>query len=212
MAYWNRYSTEKASVGGGVPVWYVHPLRKQGGGRLTNPIGDMEKIAMGSPQEYNYMTHESTVLKCWKILTATVSATDTVIELKKAYNTPELKVGMFIMVCPTTITGTGKAVQVGAVAVNAEGNYEITVVTANIDALVIGKYIIESSATAAGASKSPMCVPNNFVMEDILGGDYNAVGCPAGIKHIYRNTIPDAPDAAFEKIQMVEWELFAELV
>lgn len=65
---WNRYSSTYQEVKGGIPVWVVVPEKRVSGGMLKNSIRDMEVLASGSPQEFNFHTHESKILKCFEII------------------------------------------------------------------------------------------------------------------------------------------------
>lgn len=212
MNYWNRHKEEAWKLGDtGIPTRLKHPERMMGGATLLNPIEDWEKISQGSPFEYDYKAHTAKVLKCWKIVSATVDGTNTIVELHNTFLTPALKEHMFIMVMPSTITGKGKAVECPVVQMNEAGNYLITLVTANVDALAKDGFIVESSATAAGTGKDIYCKPTKLTMEDILGGDYNQLGVPRGFDWVYENCCPAMPQVVKDNLVNIEWEWYNEI-
>ena len=211
MANWNQRLTTSLSVGGGTPVWAKLPERRIAGGAIKNTLQIGEKVAAGTPVYFDYVNKEAKLLKCWKIKTATVSDTNTVLVLYKTFMTPVLYAGAFIMVMPSTMTGTGKAIAVPTIT-EAADTYTITVVTANVDTLANGGFLVESSATAAGSGKSIYCQPTTLAIEDTIGGDQNDLGIPLGIKYIFENCIPFIPAVVKANIALVEWESFNEKV
>lgn len=204
---WNRYVSKSDQVGGGVPVWVEIPKDAVGGAYLKNTLKLNEVLASGSPVEYNHKTHEAKILKCFKVTDVAVSDTNSIVTLLRTARTPELYAGMNIMVAPATVTGTGKAVTVTSVDESESGSYKITVVTADIDAVTAGKYIVESEAS--GAAKKMYAIPNNFTKDDTVGGDQNTLGIPRGEKYIYENTIPALPDVVKNNIVSVARVEFA---
>ena len=208
MSLWNQIKTTRATVGGGVPVWAVQPERRISGGLLKNTLNVGEKVSAGTPMYYDYAAHEAKLLKCWKIKTATVNGSNTDLVLYRTFLTPELYAGMNIMVAPSTIAGTGKSVTVTAVNSSVEGQYSLTVVTANMDALAANGFLVE--AASQGAAVAMYCQPNNLSIEDTIGGDQNLIGVPRGMKYVFENTIPVMPTVVKNNIAYVEWESFNE--
>ena len=208
---WNQQLTNKMSVGGGLPVWAVQPERRIAGGMVGNALKVGGKVSAGSPVDFNYVTKVAKFLKCFKINTATVNALNTDLVIFKSFVTPQLYTGMVIMVMPATMTGTGKAVVVGAVTETAI-TYATTVVTADMDALAAGGFLVESSSAVAGAAKSIYCQPNNLSIEDTVVGDQNELGIPRGMKYVFENCIPAMPAVVKANITFVEWENFNEKV
>ena len=208
MSLWNQIKTTSATVGGGVPVWAVQPERRISGGLLKNTLNVGEKVSAGTPMYYDYATHEAKLLKCWKIKTVTVDGANTNLVLYRTFLTPELYAGMNIMVAPSTIAGTGKSVTVTAVNSSVEGQYSLTVVTANMDALAANGFLVE--AASQGAAVAMYCQPNNLSIEDTIGGDQNLIGVPRGMKYVFENTIPVMPTVVKNNIAYVEWESFNE--
>lgn len=210
---WNRYVSKSEQVGGGVPVWVEIPKDVVGGAYLKNKLKLNEVLASGSPVEYNHKTHEAKILKCFKVTDVTTSGTDTVITLLRTARTPELYAGMNVMVAPSTIMGTGKAVTLTSVDESESGSYKITVVTADIATVAVGNYLVE--AEASGTGKKMYAIPNNFTKDDTVGGDQNTLGIPRGEKYLYENTIPALPDVVKNNIvnvARVEFAWFSEEV
>lgn len=207
---WNRYASKYQEFKGGIPVWVEIPKDRVSGGMVMNKLRDMEVLASGSPVEYNYKTHEAKILKCFEVESTTSVDLNTVIALKRTAKTPQLYAGMNVMVAPTSISGTGKAVTLSNVDESETGKYKITVATADIDAVSKGKFIVE--AESAGTGKHMFAQPNNLTKEDTVGGEQNTVGIPRGVKYIYENMIPAMPKMVKDNIQLVEWEWFPEEV
>ena len=208
MSLWNQYKTTSNSVGGGVPVWAVQPERRISGGMVQNTLLVGEKVSAGTPMYYDYTTHQAKLLKCWKIKTATVNGSNTDLVLYRTFLTPELRAGINIMVAPSTISGTGKSVTVTAVNSSVETEYSLSVVTANIDALVANGFLVE--AASQGSAVQMYCQPDNLSIEDTIGGDQNSIGVPRGMKYVFENTIPFMPAVVKNNIKNIEWESFNE--
>ena len=204
---WNSQSTTTLKVGAGIPVWAVLPERRIAGGKVLNTLVLGEKVSAGTPLAFDYTTKEVKLLKCWKIKTSTVSDTNTIVVLEKTFLTPKLTAGAFVMVMPSTMTSTGKATAAGTIT-ETDTEITLTFVTANMDALTVGLFLVESSASAAGSTKSLYCQPTNLLMEDIIAGDYNQAGVPRGMKYIFENCIPFIPSVVKANIAYVEWEYF----
>ena len=208
MSLWNQYKTTSDSVGGGVPVWAVQPERRISGGLVQNTLVVGEKISAGTPLYYDYAAHTAKLLRCWKIKTATVNGSNTDLVLYRTSLTPEIRVGMNIMVAPATVSGTGKSVTVTAVNSSVADQYSLSVVTANMDALAANGFLVE--AASQGAAVQMYCIPNNLSIEDTIGGDQNTIGVPRGMKYVFENTIPAMPTVVKNNIAYVEWESFNE--
>lgn len=205
---YNRKTSSTESYGGGIPVWSSHPLRREVGGIVQNSLKQMEKVSAGTPLAYDSKAHTVKLLKCWKIKAKTSDAANTTITLVKTWLTPDLYAGINVMVAPSTISGTGKSVTVSAVDTSVAGEYKITVVTANVDAINVGGFLVE--AASQGAAVNMYCQPDNVSLEDTIGGDQNFAGVPMGMKCIYENAIPAMPDVVKNNIKFMEWDYIAE--
>lgn len=133
-----------------IPVYINAPLTRVGSGLLGNKLKYMEKLSVGSPFEYNYKTRVSKILKCFEVKEASTSDTNTIITLKRTFLTPMLYPGMNLMVEPSTINGTGKAVTITSVDESKSNEYKITVTTADIDAVSKGKFLVEAEGSGSG--------------------------------------------------------------
>lgn len=212
MKIWNRHSTTSQKVGGGVPVWVEPPKRKTIGGMVLNKLQDMEKLSAATPCEYDYKLKTAKLFKCWQVASVTADGTNSIVSVKATERSPELYAGMVIMKMPATLTGTGKAVVVGAVTENAETHLAtFTVVTADFDAVVAGDFICESASAVAGSAKAIYCVPNELTLEDTIGGTMNTVGIARGEKYLYENTIAAMPAIVKANLKSVEWDWFQEI-
>jgi len=209
---WNAYNSSSASYGGQVPVWVKTPKRLESGGLIdkTNLV-EGEIISAASPFAFNTTTKAAKLLKIFKVKAVEVISTNTKITVYALGNLPKLHNGDFVMVLPSTLAGTGKAIEVTSLDLTVAGEASFTVVTANIDAVAVGTYLVQSSATAAGSGKSIYCVPNTLSIEDTIVGDQNSIGLARGEKYLYENTAPWLPAIVAAAIPMLELHQFNEV-
>lgn len=219
MAYFehsnNAYSHKSMQVGGATPFIIDPELLRMRliGGIVKNTLAEGEKIAAGTTFAYNAATHEVKFLKVWEVKSVDTDASsgDTTIVIKKTFQTPVLKADTVIMVAPSTITGTGKAVAAGTVT-ESDNAYTITVDSASIDEVAAGTLLVE--AAEAGASKGMYCQPNNILHRDFIAGNQQNLGDAVwGFFHAYINTINPIPAAVLANLNdgiVPVWEYFAE--
>lgn len=208
----NTYNHDTASYGGGVPVWRNKPNGfRLVGSRLVSTFLKGELLHEGSPVYYNAETHESKILKCFKITAVETSGSNTIVTLAKNFMTPSLNVGMNLMVAPSAIDGTGKSVTITSVDTSVANYYKVTLVTSNIDAVSVGKYLVE--AESQGSAVHMYCQPNSITVADQLIGDVTTIDIPRNTEcSIYVNTMPDLPSIVFDNIKsnypLIESEYF----
>lgn len=209
--HWNEYTAQSATVSGGVPIWAELPKRVISGGMIKNTLAKGDIIAAGTPAYLDITTAEVKLLKCYKIKKLTVVDTNTTITLYNLPGLPAPTLGEFVMVPGSTISATGKAAAVTTLDSSVAGELSFTVVTAALDAMTEGGFLCQSSATAAGSTKSLYCQPNTLTLEDTVVGDQNSVGLARGEKYIYKNTMPYAPDVVLNNIPMLEFAYFPKM-
>jgi len=211
--FYNSSSTKSVKVGGSLP-FLIDPVRYRiYGAEVKNTLAEGEKIPAGTPFEYHAKNHTAKFLKVWKVKSATADAEAGTTEIVLYRNplTPILKDGMNVMVAPSTVSGTGKAVAVSGLEVD-DDEYTFTVTTANIDSVTANALLVE--AAASGSGKAMYAIPNVISTEDIVAGNvYTMVDVPMGFVHAYLNMCNVMPDAVksnlTEGMQMV-WEYFSE--
>ena len=219
MAYFehsnNAYSHKSLQVGGATPFIIDPQFLKMRliGGIVKNSLADGEKIAAGTTYNFNARTHEVKFLKVWEVksVSSDASTGDSTIVIKKTFQTPVLKADTVIMVAPSTISGTGKAVVAGTVTEGTD-SYTIVVDTASIDSVEAGTLLVE--AAAAGTGKAMYCQPNNILHRDFIAGNQQNLGDAVwGFFHAYINTINPIPSAVLANLNdgiVPVWEYFAE--
>lgn len=220
MAYFehmnNAYSTRASQVGGATPFLIDPQILKMRliGGIVKNALADGEKIAAGTTFEFNAINHEVKFLKVWEVKSISTDAStgDSVIVIKKTFQTPVLKADTVIMMAPSTLAGTGKAVVAGTVT-EAADSYTITVDSSSIDdGIEAGSLLVE--AAAAGNSKGMYCTPNNILHRDFIAGNQqNLADAVWGFFHAYINTINPIPAPVLANLNdgiVPVWEYFAE--
>lgn len=211
----NAYSHKSMQVGGATPFIIDPQLLKMRliGGIVKNNLAEGEKIAAGTTFNFNASTHEVKFLKVWEVksVSSDASSGDTTIVIKKTFQTPVLKADTVIMVAPSAIDGTGKAVAAGTVTEGTD-TYTITVDTSSIDNVEAGTLLVE--AAAAGASKGMYCQPNNILHRDFIAGNQQNLGDAVwGFFHAYINTINPIPAPVLANLNdgiVPVWEYFAE--
>lgn len=204
---WNSYNTTKATYGGLVPIWVEQPDRAESGGMLVNNnFSKGEIISGGSAVYFDPVTKLAKILKVFKVTATTVVDTNTTITVSQIGNLHKLNSNDLVMVLPSAITGTGKGVSVGTVDTSVAGVASFTVVTANIDPVTTGTYLV--SAAAAGSAQSLYCIPATLTIDDTIVADKNSVGIAVGDKYVYSNTIPWLPTIIANNIKMLEFATF----
>lgn len=214
----NAYSRRSQNYGGANP-FLCHPDEvkiRQYGALISTTLADKELVHAGTPFEVDLKAHTAKVMKIWEVVKVEKSGVDnvnTTVTVAAHWLAPELKATDVVMVVPSTINGTGKAVVAGTITDNQNGTVSFTVATANIDAVKAGDFI--SIGAAAGSSKA-LAVKGNMVSHrDLYAGNaQNFVDIPRGEFYCYVNTcngIPAAVIAAAREIgQFIEPEYFAE--
>ena len=209
---WNSYSKQSGKFGGTIPVLCQPVLKRQHGATVVNALNVGERVAAGTPMEFDLASRTAKLLKAWKIKAVEVSGDNTVVTLHKTATTPVLHNNAVVMVMPSTLTGTGKAASAGVV-VEGENVYTVTLATASFDSLKVGGFLVE--AKEAGSGKAPYCTPNQITTEDVVKGSENTlVDVARGHVYMYENTIPAMPEvvkaAMFNNDIQVSWELYNE--
>lgn len=212
---YNSFTRKSIAFGGGIPIWAEIPKMAKMGGKLANTLAAGEILPAGSPVYLNIETGAAKILKCYEIKKVTAggsTGTETyIITLNDLPLLPKPKVGEFVMVMPSTLAGTGKAVAIAALDDSTAGELAFEVLQANFDEPTVGGFIVQSAATAAGSSKAIYCTPNSLTINDTIGGDVNLVGVARGEKYIYKNTMTPAPAVVLANIPMLEYAWFGEL-
>ena len=211
----NAYSSRSMQVGGATPFLIDPELLKMRliGGIVKNTLADGEKIAAGTTFAFNASSHEVKFLKVWEVksVSSDASSGDSTIVIKKTFITPVLRANTVIMVAPSSLDGTGKAVVAGTVTEGPD-TYTITVNTASIDSVEAGTLLVE--AAEAGASKGMYCKPNNILHRDFIAGNQQNLGDAVwGFFHAYINTINPIPAPVLANLNdgiVPVWEYFAE--
>lgn len=203
---WNAYNEDSWEVGSGVPIWAEPPARYIAGGTVVNKLNRGEKLAGGSPVDFNVKTKKAKILKVYR---AKIAINGTTLTIYASWDLPVPHVGDAIMKVPDTIDGTGTAVTVQAIDNSVEGELKLTL-SETIAGVVADDYLAE--AAEAGANKGLYCKPWTFTLEDTIGAKYNTVGIARGQKYIFENVIPYLPAAIKANIKDVDWDWFNEVV
>lgn len=212
----NAYSRRSQSVGGANP-FLCHPDEvkyRQYGALVSDTLADKELVHAGTPFEVDLKAHTAKFMKVWEVLGVTTSSSNTTITLNASWLAPKLAATDVIMVVPSSINGTGKAVVAGTVTDNNDGTVSITVATASIDSVAAGDFI--SIAAAAGTGKALKVKANAVLTRDLYAGnEQNFVDIARGELYCYVNTCNGIPEAVIEAARgiglFVEPEYFAEV-
>jgi len=210
----DTYVNNRQTLGGGTPVWRHQPSFRMVGGLLTSTFLKGELLHAASPVDYDEKTHIAKILKCFKVTAVSVDGSNTIIKMANTFMSPTLNVGMNVMVAHSTLAGTGKGVLISAIDTSVDGSYTITVLTASINSVTVGSFIVEASA--AGAGVTMYCKPNTLLANDLIIGEQSSVSIirkePASL---YRNSMPDAPDIVIDNIlavnPLIEFEYLPEV-
>ena len=147
------------------------------GGRLINPFGVGGKIFEGDLCEISYASESEIgqikVLKVYKVAVAVTDSDTTVKIIRDDAWGHKLESNQILMKAPSTLSGTGKAVNIGTVTEStttidnvATPTYTITITANALGALSAGDILVE--AVEAGAGKKMLVSnPNSFFPNDI---------------------------------------------
>lgn len=216
----NAYSRYSESFGGANP-FLCHPDEikfRQYGALVKDTLADKELVHAGTPFEVDLKSHEAKFMKLWEVVKVEKSGegnANTTVTVAAHWLAPKLEATDVVMVVPSTINGTGKAVAAGTITDNNDGTVSFTVATANIDAVKAGDFL--SIGASAGSSKALKVKGNAILVRDLRAGNaQNFADIARGEVYCYVNTcngIPAAVIAAAREIgQFIEPEYFAEKV
>lgn len=211
----NAYSRHSESIGGANP-FLCHPDEvkyRQYGALIEDALAEKELVHAGTPYEVDLKAHTAKIMKIWEVMNVETADSNSVITLGASWLAPKLKATDIVMVVPTNIEGTGKAVAAGTVTDNGDGTVSITVASSAIGTVAAGDFL--SIAASAGSGKSLAVKGNMVSTRDLYAGNaQNFVDIARGELYCYVNTcngIPAAVIAAAREIgQFIEPEYFAE--
>ncbi len=209
---WNAYPHYSAEFESGVQIWGEPPKEYISGGMVVNKLIEGEKLAGGSPVEFNVKTKEAKILRLFRVDAVETQSTNTIISVAKAWDLPIVKKGDVLMVMPTTISGTGKAFVVDTLDDSGDNVSKITVATESIDTVKVGSFLVESASEAAGTGKKIFCTPNTLTKEDTVAANQNSVGIVRGECYVFENVIPPMPDVIKDNLKHVVWDWVNEKV
>ena len=212
----NAYSRRSDNYGGANP-FLCHPDEvkyRQYGALISDTLAEKELVHAGTPVAVDLKAHTAKIMKVWEVLGVTTASSNSVITLNASWLAPKLVATDVVMVVPSSIDGTGKAVAAGTVTDNGDGTISITVATASIDAVQAGDFL--AIAAEAGEGKALKVKANMVMTRDLYAGnEQNFVDVPRGELYCYVNTcngIPAAVIAAAREIGLfIEPEYFAEV-
>lgn len=211
----NAYSRRSASFGGANP-FLCHPDEvkyRQYGALVLDTLADKELVHAGTPVEVDLKAHTAKFMKLWEVVKVETADGTSTITLAAHWLAPKLTATDVVMVLPSSVNGTGKAVAAGTVTDNQDGTVSIDVTAANFDAVAAGDFL--TIAAEAGTSKAVKVKANMVLTRDLYAGNgQNFVDIPRGELYCYVNTcngIPAAVIAAAREIGLIiEPEYFAE--
>lgn len=212
----NAYSRHSESIGGANP-FLCHPDEvkyRQYGALIEDTLAEKELVHAGTPYEVDLKAHTAKIMKVWEVMKVETADSNSVITLGASWLAPKLEATDIVMVVPTNIEGTGKAVAAGTVTDNGDGTVSITVASSAIGTVAAGDFL--SIAASAGSGKSLAVKGNMVSTRDLYAGNaQNFVDIARGELYCYVNTcngIPAAVIAAAREIgQFIEPEYFAEI-
>lgn len=212
----NAYSRHSESIGGANP-FLCHPDEvkyRQYGALIEDALAEKELVHAGTPYEVDLKAHTAKIMKVWEVMKVETADSNSVITLGASWLAPKLEATDIVMVVPTNIEGTGKAVAAGTVTDNGDGTVSITVASSAIGTVAAGDFL--SIAASAGSGKSLAVKGNMVSTRDLYAGNaQNFVDIARGELYCYVNTcngIPAAVIAAAREIgQFIEPEYFAEI-
>lgn len=169
MGSFNSFGQKKLAGYGSTPVWLGVVSPKPVGGVLASAFAQAGAFfAAGHPICLSGKT--ITPLMGYKVVKVTTSGDNKVIDVAPMYGfEAEPTTSIFLMKMGAKFDTTAKAWNPDSVAASTEtgAKWAITVAAANIDVPSVGDYLVISSATAEGSSKSMANQPNAYLYNDI---------------------------------------------
>ena len=197
MGY-NSHNQTSATYGKSVPVWVddVSPRVESGGLVANTTLVLGEVLSGGTPVEYNPTTKTAKLLKSFKVKSATVDGTNTIVTIYRNDGKHVLNVGENVMVAPSTVSGTGKGHLVSAIDNSVAYETTFTVVTANFGTVTTGTILVQ--AASAGASVQMYAIPTDLTHEETVVALQNYVGIVIGLKYLYSQVSPYYPQCVLD--------------
>lgn len=198
--------TEKYDAGN-TPVWLSVDRRKTAGGTLeTLPTERPALIPAGTPAQLDKMGGAIELLETFRVAEA-VTASSTVVVVEASGNVPVITEGQIVMKAPDSYSGTGKAVEVGAVTDGATAGTKKFTITANgLGALAVGDILV--IADAAGENSKMAVQPNGLIWHDLYvrEGDYAQTAAVVVSGSILEDRISPIPEVVKQALPMITFE------
>lgn len=192
----NTFSSKQKTYGGSHFVWHEVRKRLISGGTLPLPLPSVGTvIPAGTPVQIDSAGGTAKLLEFFEVA-APVSATDTVVKVKAGLGLPKPDEGMAIMVSPSNITASGKAIAATKVTFDASDNTYSFAITAN-DLGVLSAGAILVNAASVGASVKVAATPNALTWNDVYIKEGTYAATVAGVVDgvIYADRIAPLPDS-----------------
>lgn len=190
----NNFPEGSFKVGGGRSVWYQRGRCIPGG--FTVDLTDFPKgsvVSGGTPILYDEATRTAKVHVAVKVY-ETAAIGDTAIKVEKLLGNSTLTAGQYVMVAPSTVSGTGTGLTIVSVDRSHEG-YDVLTVAALEAAITAGTILVEADKAGAGAVIA--VVPNALSYYDIyVDSDSTQFTVTAVVEGtVYERRIPPVADA-----------------
>ena len=148
------------------------------GAVLSNPF-NLRGIAFeGDVLEYNFTNKTAKLLKVFKVA-KNVAAEDTEIWVAATDFSHTLQAGLNVMKVPSSLTGTGTAITVGAVTKAIDATYgsvyKFTITANALGTLAAGDLLVEAEAAGSG-KKMYVQNPNAVLFTDLYFDEVPATG------------------------------------
>jgi len=168
-SFGNTYGSGSKTYGGSFPAWRsVNPGETSGGILSAVPaVGTL--IPAGTLASLDQVGGTATIVKSWKVAAAaTNTATSVKVKLASIYTLKPV-VGDFVMIAPSSISGTGQGAEITAVAIDgsdASGlTYTLTLAATIGTALTTSTILIQ--ANGATATATVLAAPTGLSKTDI---------------------------------------------
>ena len=204
---YNAFVSYAKTIGIGKRAWVSCEMKDRyiGGGRpnLANfPVGSV--VQEGTPCYFDEIARTVALHISFEVYeTAALNATS--IKVKKNLNNSVARSGMYVMVAPATVAGTGTGITVSAVD-TSNAAYDVFTVGALAAEITAGTILVEADKSGSGAVT--LVQPNGLIVDDIYK-DANApyfsanVAFAGVIKSRIISPISAAIKASLPKIQFL---------
>ena len=200
----NTFGNKQDSFGGGYQLYRSVAEMYEGGGMIKDlPMMSSTYIYAGGTPVKATTNGVYEMLNFYKVTEATSGTT---VKVHKAIGLGKAIQGRFLMVAPTELDGTGKAVTITSID-SSNRLFDILTLSADLGSLSIGDLLCDASAN--GVDVPAYTIPNSLSRRDVVVVDGDFAGTVAGVydARIFGNHAPYMSDAVKKAVPQIHFDI-----